>query len=558
MKYDICVFGGCSIDQMFYQNVDGSYNKTPDAITPGGKGANQAVAAARAGAKTTIISKLGKDKIGQSIIDNLKTNFVDTSHIELIDGLQNDYSDIHINIKDKDNDIKRYSGAIDSFTVDMIDNNEQVLLNSNIIVCQLKCPLEVTERLIDFCHKNSKTIILTPCRPQKLVNRNDLIDKITIITCNKKECQEIFKTDNIEECIKKYPNKLIVTLGSEGLIYYNGKRIIHMPAIDTNVLDTTGAGDTLNGNLAALLSKGVDLKHALRKAMYASSIKIQVKSAQKGMPYKNELEKFISRTRNKKFKYNNELNYAIELIKESYYLVKTNKNFQIYEKRDNTLVTNVDTTIENFLLKHIKEKFPNDNFLTEENYPKNKLKNRSWIIDPIDGTSHFIKNDNNWGIQLAFFDEESTKFSVIYLPKIDEFYYAAENQGAYLNNHKIINNSSNIPLNQCIVEFGGSIYKELENKKIIFNKLLENKKLIVGNVLHINSCCISYTNLVSKRTDALIISSKKKWDIMPGEFLCKEAGIKLYHLDFDNKITLLTDNDSLKKLLLKECVKNSV
>lgn len=551
MKYDICVFGGCSIDQMFYQNVDGSYNKTPDAITPGGKGANQAVAAARAGAKTTIISKLGKDKIGQSIIDNLKTNFVDTSHIELIDGLQNDYSDIHINIKDKDNDIKRYSGAIDSFTVDMIDNNKQVLLNSNIIVCQLKCPLEVTERLIDFCHKNSKTIILTPCRPQKLVNRNDLIDKITIITCNKKECQEIFKTDNIEECIKKYPNKLIVTLGSEGLIYYNGKRIIHMPAIDTNVLDTTGAGDTLNGNLAALLSKGVDLKHALRKAMYASSIKIQVKSAQKGMPYKNELEKFISRTRNKKFKYSNELNYAIELIKESYYLVKTNKNFQIYEKRDNTLVTNVDTTIENFLLKHIKEKFPNDNFLTEENYPKNKLKNRSWIIDPIDGTSHFIKNDNNWGIQLAFFDEESTKFSVIYLPKIDEFYYAAENQGAYLNNHKIINNSSNIPLNQCIVEFGGSIYKELENKKIIFNKLLENKKLIVGNVLHINSCCISYTNLVSKRTDALIISSKKKWDIMPGEFLCKEAGIKLYHLDFDNKITLLTDNDSLKKLLLK-------
>lgn len=551
MKYDICVFGGCSIDQMFYQNVDGSYNKTPDAITPGGKGANQAVAAARAGAKTTIISKLGKDKIGQSIIDNLKTNFVDTSHIELIDGLQNDYSDIHINIKDKDNDIKRYSGAIDSFTVDMIDNNEQVLLNSNIIVCQLKCPLEVTERLIDFCHKNSKTIILTPCRPQKLVNRNDLIDKITIITCNKKECQEIFKTDNIEECIKKYPNKLIVTLGSEGLIYYNGKRIIHMPAIDTNVLDTTGAGDTLNGNLAALLSKGVDLKHALRKAMYASSLKIQVKSAQKGMPYKNELEKFISRTRNKKFKYSNELNYAIELIKESYYLVKTNKNFQIYEKRDNTLVTNVDTTIENFLLKHIKEKFPNDNFLTEENYPKNKLKNRSWIIDPIDGTSHFIKNDNNWGIQLAFFDEESTKFSVIYLPKIDEFYYAAENQGAYLNNHKIINNGSNIPLNQCIVEFGGSIYKELENKKIIFNKLLENKKLIVGNVLHINSCCISYTNLVSKRTDALIISSKKKWDIMPGEFLCKEAGIKLYHLDFDNKITLLTDNDSLKKLLLK-------
>ena len=65
MKYDVCVFGGCSLDQTFFQKVDGSYNEMPDVIAPGGKGANQAVAASRAGAKTTIISRIGNDEIGK-------------------------------------------------------------------------------------------------------------------------------------------------------------------------------------------------------------------------------------------------------------------------------------------------------------------------------------------------------------------------------------------------------------------------------------------------------------------------------------------------------------
>lgn len=549
MKYDICVFGGCSIDQMFYQNLDGSYNDTPNLKTPGGKGANQAVAAARAGAKTTIISKLGKDDIGKSIIENLNFNMIDTNHIEMVNGLQNDYSNIYINIKDKDNDIKRCTGAINAFTTDMIDNNYDCLINSNIIVCQLKCPIEVTERLIDFCYDKNKTLILTPCRPEKLKNRFDLIDKISLITCNKEECQTIFETDDIESCVKKYPNKLIVTLGKDGLMYYNGERIIKMPALDVNVIDTTGAGDTLNGNLAASLSKGIDLQHALRRAMYASSMKIQVKSAQSGMPYKDDLDKFIAKQRNKKFIYNKELDFAIDLVKEAYFKVQTNKNFHIATKRDNTLVTNVDIEIENFLLKNIKERFPNDNFLTEENYPNNKLTNRTWIIDPIDGTNHFIKDDSLWGIQLAFYDNDSTKFAIIYLPKKDEFYYAALNNGAYLNNHKILNTDIN-PLNQCVVEFGGSIFKELEIKKVLLNKLIDKEGLKIANILHINSCCISYTNLASNKTDALIIASKKKWDIMPGMFICSEIGIKSYPIDFDNKVTLLTSNEKVKKLIL--------
>lgn len=553
MKYDVCVLGGCSVDMMFYQKADGSYNEQPEMCVPGGKGSNQAVAASRAGAKTTIITRIGKDEIGKNILENLKFNMVDTLHVEMIDGLKNDYSNIKIKLKDKENEIERFSGAINSFTPDIIDRYSDVLLNSKIIECQLKVPKEVTEKLIDFCHENDKILILTPCRPEKLCIKDsknkELIDKINIITCNKEECKIIFDTEDIESCVKQYPNKLIVTLGSEGVMYYNGSRIIKMPSIDVKVVDTVGAGDTFNGNLAAFLSRGMNLQHAIRKAMYASSMKLKEKSAQSGMPYLEDLEEFIYTIRNKEFKYGEELSYAIKIVKEAYDVIKLNKSFQVFTKQDNTLVTNVDVKVETFLIKKIKQKYPNDVLVTEETYPNNKLQNRTWIIDPIDGTVHFIKGLPFWGIQLCFYDKNSTKFAIIYLPAINEFYYSAENQGAYMNNNKLFPKAP-VDISQSVVEFGGSLYKELDSKKIYLNRLIEKDKIKVANLLHVNSSCASFTNLASGKVDALITSSHKPWDIMPGMHICEEVGIKEYSLTFDNELTLLTNNKEIKKLLL--------
>ena len=283
--------------------------------------------------------------------------------------------------------------------------------------------------------------------------------------------------------------------------------------------------------------------------MYASAMKLQVKTAQTGMPYKEDLEEFISTTRNKRFDYKQELDFAINLVKDAYYISKSITSYHISTKENNTLVTEVDIGIENFLIAQIKSKFPDDNFLTEENNPNGILKNRTWIIDPIDGTSHFVKNSPFWGIQLAFYDKDATKFSIIYLPIMDEFYYAAENQGVYINNNKIVNRPE-VPLNQAIVEFGGTLYKQLDKKQVLFHKLVKDDKILVSNLLHINSCCVSFTNLLSKKTDALIIASNKLWDIMPGMFLLKEAGIKLYYLDFDKKLSLYTNNEYIKELLI--------
>ena len=298
MKYDICVFGGCALDSFYYKDKNGNIPQKASLIAFGGKGANQAVAASRAGAKVTMISRLGKDIIGQKILENLSYNHITTNNIEVIYGLQNDCANIFVEANSKDNEIIRFAGAIDSFTVDMIDTYKKVLLNSKMVVAQLKVPKEVTVALINFCHDNNIPLIITPCRPSKLKISEEgnakLIEKITYITCNEQEFATIFETNDIDSCLSKYPNKLIVTLGSEGVKYHDGTNIVYLEKINVpDIEDTTGAGDTFNGNLAAALTKGYSLKEAIVRAQYAASMKIRKKGAQDGMPYEQELNEYI-------------------------------------------------------------------------------------------------------------------------------------------------------------------------------------------------------------------------------------------------------------------------
>lgn len=550
-KYDICVFGGCSLDMTFFQKEDGTYNLEPDICVPGGKGANQAVASSRAGAKVVIISKVGRDEIGYKIVENLRKNDVRVDFIEMVEGLKNDCSKIYIEKDNKDNEIIRENGAIDSFTVDMVEKYKDVLLNSKIVVAQMKIPKEVSIALIEFCKANNIPLIITPCRPDKLKisekGNTELIDKISYITANRKECSTIFETDNIIECIKKYPNKLIVTLGNEGLIYYDGKNINKVDAIKVKeIVDTTGAGDTFNGNLAALLSKDVPLSTAIEKAQYASALKLSKEGAQDGMPYEDELNDFIRKYNSKDFHYKEEFNMIYEKIIEVNELNKNHFQTKITRKQDKTFVTESDLFIENFLINKILEVYPNDNFVSEEGNSLNSIKNRTWIIDPIDGTHHYMKNSIFWGIQVAFVDNNEVQFSIIYLPKLNEIYYALNGVGVFLNHQKLYF-QDNVEFEECNVEFCGSVYKYFEEKAKILKEITLGEEH-VANIMHINSCCIAFTNLISGRTDALILSTKKPWDILPGEFMLKEYGIEKINI---GNLGLYSKSNILRNKIIK-------
>jgi len=549
MKYDICVFGGCALDQMYYKDEFGQIPKQPSLLVPGGKGANQAVAASRAGAKVTIISRIGKDDIGDKILSNLVYNNISTNNIEVVEGLPNDYSDIIIDNKNKDNDIKRYAGAIDSFTPDMINKYKDVLLKSKMIVAQMKVPKEVSVELINFCYKNKIPIIITPCRPNKLKISDEgnleLIDKISYITANRKECEIIFETDDIESCVTKYPNKLIVTLGEEGVIYHNGKEIVKIPALYIRQIeDTTGAGDTFNGNFATNLINGESLYNSIVRAQYAAGMKIRVKTAQEGMPYKDELDNFIMNYYLEENDYSKEFELAYNSIINSYNLIRKKNIVNIKIKSDKTFVTESDFIIEKYLIDSIRNIYPFDNFVTEEFNNQNTVKDRTWVIDPIDGTHHYMKNSIFWGIQLAFVDKGLTRFSIIYLPRLNEIYYAIKDKGVYLN-HKKIEKFSKKDISESIIEFSGSLHKMYKEKQELFHKLLNND-IRPGNFMHINSCCIAFTNLLSGRSDTLIVSTKKVWDILPGMFMLEELGFDELEI---NGLQIYSNTDSLENII---------
>lgn len=297
----VVVFGGCSLDITYKQQKDGTYPSDPTAVAPGGKGSNQAVAASRAGANVKMITRLGglpeETQITGAIIKNLQDNGVDTSCIELAEGIHNDVGKIYV-AKNGDNEIVRQTGAIDSFSPEMIDKYADVIKNAKYVIAQMKCPKDVSVKLINFCNENNVPIVITPCRPEKLVQSDpqnvELINKATLVTANEAECKKMFGNLPLEECVKKFPNKLIVTLGENGAMFYDGKKVVKYDAYNVEkVVDTTGAGDTLNGNLIAALLDGKDLSSALYRSMGASTIKIQSATAQQGMPTKKALDKYL-------------------------------------------------------------------------------------------------------------------------------------------------------------------------------------------------------------------------------------------------------------------------
>ena len=291
-KYDVCVVGGCSIDMTWY---DTNMNKTE--IDFGGKGANQAVAAARAGAKTCIVTILGNDKYCGLIKDNFSKN-----NVEIFAKIaQNEVNDLaKITITKGDNSIERVGKIITLFDKSLIDEFKNVILSSKYVVLQNKTSYDFTKNLIEFCYENKIKTILTPTKPDLISIKDNkniaLIDKVSYICANEKETKIVFNSDNIEEIVKKYPNKLITTLGEKGLIFNDGVKNICVDAVKIkNVVDTTGAGDTFCGNFVANLANGDAFEDAVKNAQYASAYKIQIKSAQKGMPTKNELQKFIQK-----------------------------------------------------------------------------------------------------------------------------------------------------------------------------------------------------------------------------------------------------------------------
>ena len=288
-KY-ITVFGGCSWDSTFSEK-DGF--KTPEKEMSGGKGANQAVAIARAGYPVKMISIVGDDVQGRKIIENLRANNVDVSCVKIAKGTKSDASNILVSL-DGANEIKRNRDAIDKFDTSLVDEFADVIKGSQCVVTQSKMPKEVYEYLVNFCSENAVQIVLTPC-PSKDLKITDkanleLLKKVTYITANEEESLEISQQPTIEKALQKLPN-LIATCGADGVYFYDKNEFKQISALKPKkVVDTTGAGDTLCGNFVAAILSGHTKEDAIKRGVKAATMKLEKFGAQAGMPTKEELE----------------------------------------------------------------------------------------------------------------------------------------------------------------------------------------------------------------------------------------------------------------------------
>lgn len=251
---------------------------TEFATIPGGKGANQAIACAKLGSEVQFIGCVGDDQFGKQLTANLHDFNIETTGIQTVNvptGIAN------ILVHNNDNRIVVIPGANSKITKKQIDENWSLIEKSKLVIMQLEIPKDVVTYVIDKCYESNIQILLNPAPAQHFSTQ--WIDKLTYMTPNESECQQIFQLP-YDQVVAMYPNKVIVTLGDKGACYHDGQKLIEVVGYKAQVIDTTGAGDTFNGALAYALTNKSSLDDAVYFANIAASLSIEKFGAQGGMP----------------------------------------------------------------------------------------------------------------------------------------------------------------------------------------------------------------------------------------------------------------------------------
>ncbi|MGX9706710.1 ribokinase [Laceyella tengchongensis] len=289
----IVVVGSASMDLVVTSNkrpgagetVLGESFKT----VPGGKGANQAVAAARLGAEVTMIGCVGDDHYGEIIIRNLEENGVCTSFMKPVTHTESGTA--HIVLAEGDNSIVVVKGANDLVTPSYVQQALRPIHEADMVLIQQEIPEETVEYVSQVCHASGVPLLLNPA-PARTVSP-EVIARASYLTPNEHETEILFPGLTAEEALKQYPNKLFITVGKQGVRYHDGTREVTVPAYPVEAVDTTGAGDTFNAAFAVALAEGKSIAASLRFANRAASLSVMKFGAQGGMPTRQEVEESL-------------------------------------------------------------------------------------------------------------------------------------------------------------------------------------------------------------------------------------------------------------------------
>ncbi len=222
-----------------------------------------------------------------------------------------------------------------------------------------------------------------------------------------------------------------------------------------------------------------------------------------------------------------ELDFLKRMVKEAYENC-CDGNVVVSAKAAFDVVTNVDHAIERYFAKELEKEFPGDHLLGEEFSSDLGLSDRTWILDPIDGTYNFSIGACHFGVQAAFFDKGQLQASAIYFPVLNELYTAERGKGAFCNGKKI-SVSSREP-KDAIISFGDPSHLR-EGEADIEWKMMQSAFGSIARYRMYGASCVDFSYLASGKTEGTVLITRNKWDLAPGLLLAKEAGAKLFALD---------------------------
>lgn len=282
----VVVVGSINMDLVFRTAKRPDLGETVKGIDfnqfPGGKGANQGVAAARLGAEVYMVGKVGKDPYGQELLNCLKREGVNTEKVKYgqkSTGLANIVVD-----EQGQNTIITIEGANGEVNPEDID--EELFSQGDIALFQLEIPIETVVHGVKLAKKRGATVILDPAPVRELPL--EIYQYIDIIKPNEGEALALTKEGDIQSAaawlINKGVKKVVITLGEKGAVLFAENLQKEFPAPKVSVVDTTAAGDSFSGALALALSKGEELEKAIQFATKVGSITVTKLGAQSSLP----------------------------------------------------------------------------------------------------------------------------------------------------------------------------------------------------------------------------------------------------------------------------------
>ncbi len=269
----------------------------------GGKGANQAVAAARAGGQVVFVARVGADSFGEQAIARFAADDIDTHFVIRDSAAASGVACIFVD-RNGQNSIAVASGANMWLTPADIRVAEGGIAQAAIVLLQLEIPLETVVAAVDIASAHRVPVILNPAPAQSLPN--DLLAKISILTPNEIEAGMLTGIPVTDEFSAKAAAQVlrsrgvaavIITLGDRGALFSSRDHTAMVPAFKVKAVDATAAGDVFNGALAVRLSEDQSIEDAVRFASAAAAISVTRLGAQPSAPARSEIERFLQSDR---------------------------------------------------------------------------------------------------------------------------------------------------------------------------------------------------------------------------------------------------------------------